>query len=94
MKNECGIFSNCIELQGFIQRTAERETGLTNLAIYCIQERKAGRPVSESDRAWMLSLMYESLRKKQYSILNDMFDFIPDRLKGARLFPTVQNVYW
>jgi len=83
------IFQNTLELAGFIQNAAINETGLRDLGIWMFQERENGNPISQEERKWMFELMCESLRKAKYLILNETFDFIPDRLKSAYDFKNV-----
>lgn len=91
-QNQRGVFSNTLNLAGWLNNLAW--DGLNNLGVACVLDRKAGEPeVTKEERAWMFQLILESVRKKHYQIMNETFDFIPDRVKNAKMFKTIQPYY-
>ncbi len=82
---EPGIFSNTLEFEAFVNRVTRSETP-NNQGVAFVIARKEGAPVSDDDKKWINEIINESVAKKRYTVVNDLWDFVPERIKNTGLF--------
>ena len=85
-RNQGGIFNNTMAVGGFIRNSLRKEHDLQNYGMDFITARNEGNPVSAEEKLWIIQLCNESYKKAKYMMINDLYDFIPERLKNAKLF--------